>query len=79
MTAPDDKAIAAGSPVWLQDADPETSPPLTVVGYDGLIYLQELPQGAGLKIRHNGGYCDVALPELPKPSGFIELDGVVCR
>ncbi|UNK56749.1 fimbria/pilus outer membrane usher protein [Pseudoxanthomonas daejeonensis] len=79
VTAPDGRPIAAGSPVWLQDADPDTSPALTVVGYDGLIYLQELPPGAGLKIRQNGAYCDVVLPELPKPSGFVELDGVVCR
>lgn len=75
----DGQPIAAGSSVWLRDADPETTPALTVVGYDGLLYLQELPPGAGLKIRQNGGYCDVALPELTQPAGFVELDGVVCR
>ena len=48
-------------------------------GYDGLIYLQELPPGAGLKIRRDGGYCDASLPELQERTGFIELDGVVCR
>lgn len=78
-TGTDGQPIVAGSPVWLQDADPSTAPPITVVGYDGLIYLQELPPGAGLKIRQNGDYCEVVLPELSKSAGFIELDGVTCR
>jgi outer membrane usher protein len=79
VTGTDGQPLAAGSPVWLSGADPATTPALTVVGYDGLLYLEALPPGAGLRIRQNGGYCDVVLPELPKPSGFIELDGVVCR
>lgn len=78
VTRPDGQQLAAGSPVWLQDADPAT-PPLTVIGFDGLLYLQELPPGAGLRIGQNGGYCRVVLPDLPEASGFVELEGVVCR
>lgn len=79
VTDVDGRPIAAGSSVWTTDADPATAPALTVVGYDGLLYLQDLTPGAGIRIRHNGGYCEVALPELAKPTGFVELDGVVCR
>lgn len=79
VTDGEGKHIAPGSPVWLSDVDPTTTAPLTVVGYDGLVYLQELPPNAGLKIRQNGRYCEVELPELSKPSGFVELDGVTCR
>lgn len=79
VTGVDGKHVAAGSPVWLRDADTATTAPLTVVGYDGLVYLQELPPNAGLKIRQNGRYCEVELPGLSKPSGFVELDGVTCR
>ncbi|AKC88391.1 hypothetical protein WQ53_12810 [Pseudoxanthomonas suwonensis] len=79
VTGQDGQPIPAGSSVWLRDDDPATTPALTVVGYDGLLYLQELRPGTGLKIRHNGGYCDVVLPVLAKPRGFVELEGVVCR
>nr|WP_238394425.1 fimbria/pilus outer membrane usher protein [Pseudoxanthomonas kaohsiungensis] len=79
VTDPDGQYLAPGSAVWLDSSDPATVQPLTVVGYDGLIYLQELPPGAGLKIRRDGGYCDASLPELQERTGFIELDGVVCR
>ena len=79
VTDVDGRPIAAGSSVWTTDADPATAPALTVVGYDGLLYLQDLTPGAGIRIRHTGGYCEVALPELAKPTGFVELDGVVCR
>ncbi len=75
----DGTPVAAGSPVWLQGVDPDTSAALTVVGYEGMLYLQDLPPGARLRIRQNGGYCELELPELPTSTGFVELEGVTCR
>ncbi len=70
-------AITAGSPVWLDTADDEDAP-LTVVGFDGLVFLQDPPPGALLRVRHGGGVCRAALPALP-PSGLVQLEGVACQ
>lgn len=70
--------LPAGSPVWFTVADPATDPPATVVGYDGQVYLPDLPSQAGLRIRHNGRTCEAELPE-PAAASFAELDKVVCR
>jgi len=79
VTGEDGKPVAAGSPVWLDGADPATEPSLTVVGYDGLLYLQDPPPGARLKIRQNEGFCETLLPETDATRGFVELEGVTCR
>lgn len=76
---PAGQPLPAGSPVWLQDADPSTEPATTVVGHDGLLYLQDPPRDARLRIRANGDLCSVTLPDLPQSGGFAALDGVVCR
>ena len=73
------RPVAAGSPVWLHGADPATDAPLTVVGYDGTLYLQDPPPGARLRIRHNDGFCEAVLPEPPAERGFVELEEVACR
>lgn len=69
----------AGSPVWRADADPETEPPLTVIGHDGLLYLQDPPARARLRVRVEGRFCEIILPELPRSEGFADLDDMVCR
>ena len=75
----DGSPVAAGSEVWLADGDPASDAPLTVVGYDGLLFLQDPPPDARLKIRQNGGFCEVVLPHTEGRHGFVELEGVVCR
>ena len=54
-------------------------PALTVVGHDGLLFLDDPPPRARFRIRHDGGYCEVMLPEVRESAGFVELEGVVCR
>ena len=79
LTGADGRPLAAGSPVWLHDADPASAPPLTVVGYDGLLYLEDPPADARLRIGQNGGFCEAALPSVSAERGLVELQGVVCR
>jgi outer membrane usher protein len=69
--------IPAGSPVWLDTAD-DNEAPLTVTGFDGLVFLQDPPPGAMLRVRHDGSVCRFALPVLPS-GGLIQLEGVFCR
>lgn len=79
VTGGDGKPVAAGSPVWLGDADPATDPADTVVGYDGLLYLQNPPANARLKIRQNEGFCEAVLPDTGASHGFVELEEVICQ
>jgi len=71
--------LPAGSPVWSGDADPAVTPALTVVGHDGVIFLDDPQPQARFRIRHDGGYCEIILPEVSGSAGFVELEGVVCR
>jgi outer membrane usher protein len=73
------KYLAAGSPVWLLPADPAHDPPLTVIGEDSLLYLQDPPSNARLRVRHEGHYCEIALPALAQATGFAEMEQVTCR
>lgn len=75
---PAGKPLPLGSPVWTDDAAADAAP-LTVVGNDSLLYLQDPPAHARLRIRTDAGACMLELPDLPQQSGFTELDGVVCR
>jgi len=69
--------LPAGSPVWVAEAAPGDAP-LTVIGFDGALFLQD-PPGTRLRIRHAGGVCETSLPPPGQSRGHVELDGVVCR
>lgn len=71
--------LPAGSPVWLVSANPITDAPLTVIGQDSLLYLQDAPSHARLRVRHDGIFCELVLPEVVQTGGFAELEGVVCQ
>lgn len=73
------RPLPAGSPVWLDAADPAADRPLTVVGHDGLLHLQDPPPHARLRIRVDGRYCEIVLPGLQDNGGFVELEGAVCQ
>ena len=72
--------IPAGSAVWLTpDGSAVTGAPLTVVGQDGLLYLQDPPSGISLRIRTRSGACHVTLPALDRDHGLVDLGELVCR
>lgn len=81
--------LPAGSPVWLLPAAgaaaspatdvPASAAPLTVIGEDSLLYLQDPPAHARLRVRHEAHYCEIALPDVAQASGFADLEEVTCR
>jgi outer membrane usher protein len=71
--------LPAGSPVWRLPADPANDAPLTVIGEDSLLYLQDPPAHARLRVRHEGHYCEIVLPGIAQASGFADLEEVTCR
>lgn len=78
------EALPAGSAVWLLPADPAQfdparDPPLTVIGEDSLLYLQDPPAHARIRVRHEGHYCEIVLPDVAQASGFADLGEVTCR
>lgn len=73
------KPLRAGDPVWPEDADPAREAPLTVIGHDSLLHLQDPPAGARLRVRTEAGFCGIILPELAQTGGFAELEGIVCK
>jgi outer membrane usher protein len=78
------EALPAGSAVWLLPADgapldPARDAPLTVIGEDSLLYLQDPPAHARLRVRHEGHYCEIVLPDVAQASGFADLGEVTCQ
>ncbi|RYF43685.1 MAG: fimbrial biogenesis outer membrane usher protein [Comamonadaceae bacterium] len=74
--------LPAGSRLWLEAgaaAAARAGAPLTVVGYDGLVYLEDPPAGADLRVELDGGSCRAALPSSPQPSGLINLGVLTCQ
>lgn len=67
------RAVPAGSTVTL---DPGGSS--AVVGYDGLVYLEDPPQGAVLDVLTPAGRCKATLPAAPG-AGLADLGTLVCR
>lgn len=74
-----DHPLPAGSPVWLSTDDMEQKPPITVIGHDGLLYLQDPPSHARLQVKMKAQTCQITLPDLADTHGFIALEGVVCQ
>lgn len=48
-----------------------------VVGYDGLVYLEDPPKGAVLRVKSQTGECTVILPDLPP--GPADLGRLSCH
>lgn len=69
-------ALAAGSPVRLE---PGGAAPLTVVGYDGLVYLESPAPGSVLRVTGEAGECRVVLPPALPPGGIADLGVLTCR
>ena len=74
--------LPAGSAVWIpksaQDQQ-EAGPPYTVVGHDGLVYLQDPPAHGRLRVQTANGTCYATLPDLPKPEGLVDLGELTCH
>jgi outer membrane usher protein len=74
--------LPAGSRLWLEAgaaAATRAGAPLTVVGYDGLVYLEDPPAGADLRVELDGGSCRAALPASRQPSGLLNLGVLTCQ
>ena len=66
--------LPAGSPVYAEDANGE---PLTVTGYDSLLYLPDPVPGARLRIETAAGPCTVVVPT--PQAGAAASQEAVCR
>ncbi|MEI2415570.1 fimbria/pilus outer membrane usher protein [Orrella sp. JC864] len=51
----------------------------TVVGFDGMVYLQDPVGGARLQVRTADAQCQARLPDLAEKTGLLELGEMVCR
>jgi outer membrane usher protein len=55
--------LPVGTPVWIKVAGSEPgAAPATIVGHDGLVYLQDPPAGASLRVGSEAAGCSVLLP-----------------
>ncbi|MCD9086989.1 fimbria/pilus outer membrane usher protein [Stenotrophomonas sp. SY1] len=73
--------LPAGSEVRVQ-AQGGSSPvatSATVVGHDGLVYLQDPPAHATLHVRMGKAECVAQLPTLSADTGTVDAGEVVCR
>lgn len=81
------KWIASGSQVRF-DIPPSAVPllasapvarPGAVVGHEGLVYLEDPPSGAALRVFVRGGECGVALPASIPSMGSVDLGVLTCQ
>jgi hypothetical protein len=59
--------------------DPARDAPLPVIGVDSLLDQQDQPAHARLRVRHEGHYCEIVLPDVAQASGFADLGEVSCQ
>ncbi|RYZ72601.1 MAG: fimbrial biogenesis outer membrane usher protein [Lysobacteraceae bacterium] len=71
--------VAAGSEVFLLAADGGAPVPLTFVGHDGAIYLQDPPGNARLQVKSRSRSCSATLPAVPGSSSRVDLGELTCR
>lgn len=69
----------AGKAENAQIAAPQKPSAATVVGYDGLAYLEDPPEGAVLRVMMPGGSCRAALPAGLQASGSMDLGVLTCQ
>jgi len=73
--------LPAGSAVWLDGDDtalPRSGEPYTVVGHEGLVYLEDPPANAALHVETPAGACTVPLPDRLSP-GLSDLGLLICH
>lgn len=75
------ETLAAGSPVWVESpgAAAADGAPVTAVGYDGLVYIEDPARGAVLRVRTASGICRAPLPPPAQDHGVVDLGTVSCR
>jgi outer membrane usher protein len=69
--------LPVGSAVRL--AASPTAPPLSVVGYDGVAFLENPPAGARLRVGDGDRACSVTLPSALPARGVLDLGELTCR
>lgn len=74
----DGQWLPAGSTAWLQSTDGARSAN-TIVGHDGVVYLQDPPAGASLHVRSKGNECFAPLPAFPAREGRLDLGELNCQ
>lgn len=78
LRSEDGSLLPAGSVVRLVDARPGSTLD-TVVGFDGMVYLQDPVGGTRLDVRTATSACQAILPEFSDRTGLLDLGEVVCR
>lgn len=69
--------MAAGSAVRL--ASDRGAAPLSVVGFDGVVFLENPPAGAHLRVGDGEQVCSVKLPADLPARGVLDLGELTCR
>ena len=71
--------LKMGSRVWAQPAAPHPDDPeQTIVGRDGMIYLEN-PPAAAVFAEHEGKICRMDLPDFSAQYGFLDLGNLTCQ
>ncbi|MGA8883051.1 MAG: fimbria/pilus outer membrane usher protein [Acinetobacter sp.] len=71
--------LKMGSQVWAQPAAPHPDDPeQTIVGRDGMIYLEN-PAAAAVFAEHEGKICRMDLPDFSAQYGFLDLGNLTCQ
>ncbi|MDW5442468.1 fimbria/pilus outer membrane usher protein [Polaromonas sp. SM01] len=77
--------LPAGSPVWLEApavaSKPSAAnvPSTTVVGHDGLVYLEDPAPDATLRVQLPEGSCRAVLPLPTQASGLVDIGVLRCQ
>ncbi|RYZ04202.1 MAG: fimbrial biogenesis outer membrane usher protein, partial [Comamonadaceae bacterium] len=69
--------LPAGSRAMLEA--PGAAPQPLVVGYDGMVYLEDPPADARLRVEAGDAICTAALPPLAQARGIVDGGILACR
>jgi outer membrane usher protein len=81
---PEGAWLPTGSRVALEapsapDGSVRPADAVTVVGYDGLVYLEDPAPGAVLRVQMPDGVCRVLLPGSPQTHGLVDFGILTCQ
>ena len=75
------RLIPPGSPVHIASGDSDSNIAVkeTIVGYDGIVYLEDALQGTVLTVDSPSGSCQVAVPEIERAKAPGFHGALTCR
>lgn len=76
---PQNQPLKMGSQVWVQQTAPNLNDPeQTIVGRDGIIYLEN-PASTHVFVNQNGHLCQIDLPDFSTQYGYLDLGDLKCK